>query len=51
MDLSKVESTDPFSIVLCSDGIWDNWKFEEISQFALDPERMSTVRDCTCPKP
>ncbi len=22
----------PLGIALCSDGIWDNWKFEEVAQ-------------------
>jgi serine/threonine protein phosphatase PrpC len=42
LDLGEVEarsptlSTQPLGIALCSDGIWDNWKFEEVSQFLLD---------------
>jgi len=31
----------PMGIVLSSDGIWDNWKFEEVAAFMLTPERVS----------
>lgn len=33
----------PTAIVLASDGIWDNWKFEEVAAFALQPERLARV--------
>lgn len=28
------------SISLCSDGIWDNWKFEDVAEFLHHPDRM-----------
>ena len=34
----------PFAIVLCSDGVWDNWKFTEVSSFVLHPLRLEGVR-------
>lgn len=33
----------PVAIVLASDGIWDNWKFEEVAAFSLTPERVARV--------
>ena len=30
----------PISISLCSDGIWDNWKFEDVADFLLVEDRM-----------
>lgn len=26
---------------LCSDGVWDNWKFEEVADFLLEPARVA----------
>jgi serine/threonine protein phosphatase PrpC len=33
----------PLALVLCSDGIWDNWKFEEVAAFALQHSRVAEV--------
>lgn len=33
----------PTAIVLASDGLWDNWKFEEVAAFALTPDRVAKV--------
>lgn len=30
----------PLVLALCSDGVWDNWRFEDVSQFALHPGRV-----------
>lgn len=27
------------AITACSDGVWDNWRFEEVADFILDPRR------------
>lgn len=40
---SKALVSHPTAIVLASDGIWDNWKFEEVAAFALQPERLARV--------
>lgn len=24
---------------MCSDGVWDNWKFDDLSEFVLNPAR------------
>jgi hypothetical protein len=31
----------PFCVVLCSDGVWDNWKYEDISEFVTESRRSS----------
>jgi serine/threonine protein phosphatase PrpC len=33
----------PLSIVVASDGIWDNWKFEEVAAYVLAPPRLAEV--------
>lgn len=33
----------PIAVVACSDGIWDNWKFEETAAFALEEPRLASV--------
>ena len=33
----------PLSIVVSSDGIWDNWKFEEVAAYMLTPGRVADV--------
>jgi hypothetical protein len=33
----------PLSIVVASDGIWDNWKFEEVAAFVLAPTRVEAA--------
>lgn len=51
MDLTRVSEDGkegplvpyPLSMVVCSDGIWDNWKFEEVAAFALTPARVSAA--------
>lgn len=32
-----------FCMVLCSDGVWDNWKFEEVAEYVLDESRVAAV--------
>lgn len=33
----------PLSIVVSSDGIWDNWKFEEVAAYMLNASRVAEV--------
>lgn len=33
----------PIAVVLCSDGVWDNWKFQDVSSFVLDKARVDAV--------
>jgi serine/threonine protein phosphatase PrpC len=47
MDLTKCSqdssSSHPIAIVLSTDGIWDNWKYEEVSNFVLDDSEVSNA--------
>lgn len=31
------------SVVICSDGVWDNWTYEDVTKFVLDPSCMNAV--------
>lgn len=33
----------PLCIVVASDGIWDNWKFEEVAAYVMTPSRIAEV--------
>lgn len=33
----------PIVLCLCSDGVWDNWKFEDVASFLMHPDRVSNV--------
>jgi len=43
--INKESAIVPHAICLCvsSDGIWDNWKFEEVSSFLLTSSRLNQV--------
>lgn len=30
-------------MVICSDGVWDNWKFEDVAKFVMAPSRLKKV--------
>lgn len=34
---------NPVALAVCSDGIWDNWKFEEVAGFLLTPSRLADI--------
>jgi serine/threonine protein phosphatase PrpC len=34
---------NPVALAVCSDGIWDNWKFEEVAGFLLTPSRLADL--------
>jgi hypothetical protein len=42
LDIASVDGsspavrTAPLCIALCSDGVWDNWKFEDVAKYLLD---------------
>lgn len=42
VDLSSI--SDTVCVVLASDGIWDNYDYETISRFAMDPRRVASLR-------
>jgi serine/threonine protein phosphatase PrpC len=31
------------SVVICSDGVWDNWTYEDVTKFVMDPSCMNAV--------
>ena len=31
------------SLVVCTDGVWDNWTYEDVTKFVLDPSCMNAV--------
>jgi hypothetical protein len=32
------------SVVLCSDGVWDNWRYSDVSKFVMDASCINAVR-------
>jgi len=44
---SEGTKAPPLALVLCSDGVWDNWVFEDLSKFVLDPARLKQVFDAS----
>ena len=32
-------TSSPIALVMCSDGVWDNWKFDDLSEFVLNHAR------------
>ena len=49
MDLAEIDDAKPelrsqtLGISLCSDGVWDNWKFEEVARFVLDAPHVTAA--------
>lgn len=41
VEFSSSTPAGPIVLALCSDGVWDNWKFEDVSQFTLHPGRVN----------
>ena len=37
---SSRSTVGPIVLALCSDGVWDNWKYSDVSQFTLHPGRV-----------
>jgi serine/threonine protein phosphatase PrpC len=35
----------PFALIIASDGVWDNWRFEEVATFAMEGGRMRAARE------
>jgi serine/threonine protein phosphatase PrpC len=44
-DTETVKPVDPMSIcvVLCTDGVWDNWIYEDVCKFVMDPSCLNAV--------
>jgi len=47
IDLHKIikKVTSPISIVLASDGVWDNWLYEDVTKFITQPYNIEKVFD------
>jgi serine/threonine protein phosphatase PrpC len=45
IDTEKVKPVDPMSvcIVLCTDGVWDNWIYDHVCKFVMDPSCLNAV--------
>jgi serine/threonine protein phosphatase PrpC len=42
-DPSQSSATPLLSILLATDGVWDNWTYEDVATFLLDPSCTSAV--------
>ena len=45
IDTAKVEKVDPMTVcvVLCSDGVWDNWQYDDVCKFVMDPSCLNAI--------
>jgi serine/threonine protein phosphatase PrpC len=45
IDTETVKPVDPMSlcIVLCTDGVWDNWIYDHVCKFVMDPSCLNAV--------
>jgi len=45
IDTEKVKPVDPMSVcvVLCTDGVWDNWIYEHVCKFVMDPSCLNAL--------
>ena len=45
VDTETVKPVDPMSVcvVLCTDGVWDNWIYEHVCKFVMDPSCLNAV--------
>ena len=41
--ISSLAGATAGALVLCSDGVWDNWTYEDVADWILDPERVATL--------
>ena len=44
-DTETVKPVDPMSVcvVLCTDGVWDNWIYDHVSKFVMDPSCLNAI--------
>ena len=40
---SSVQGAAAGALMLCSDGVWDNWTYGDVADWVLDPERVATL--------
>ena len=45
VDTETVKPVDPMSVcvVLCTDGVWDNWIYDHVCKFVMDPSCLNAV--------
>ena len=45
VDTETVKIVDPMSVcvVLCSDGVWDNWLYDHVCKFVMDPSCLNAI--------
>jgi serine/threonine protein phosphatase PrpC len=45
VDTETVKPVDPMTVcvVLCSDGVWDNWIYDHVSKFVMDPSCLKAI--------
>jgi serine/threonine protein phosphatase PrpC len=46
-DTETVKTVDPMSVcvVLCTDGVWDNWIYDHVCKFVTDPSCLNAITD------
>jgi hypothetical protein len=44
-DTETVKQVDPISVcvVLCTDGVWDNWIYDHVCKFVMDPSCLNAI--------
>jgi len=44
-DTETVKQVDPMSVcvVLCTDGVWDNWIYDHVCKFVMDPSCLNAI--------
>jgi serine/threonine protein phosphatase PrpC len=43
VDLNHLLHGDPLCLVLCSDGVWDNWITNHVQKFVMDPSCLNAI--------
>lgn len=45
VDTETIKPVDPMTVcvVLCSDGVWDNWIYDDVCKFVMDPSCLSAI--------
>ena len=45
VDTETIRPVDPMSVcvVLCTDGVWDNWIYDHVCKFVMDPSCLNAI--------
>jgi serine/threonine protein phosphatase PrpC len=47
INLSEIFEESPiFSLLIASDGVWDNWSYENISDYILNEDYLNRINKC-----